>query len=81
MPVTRYRSVEDMPPPWRDANDPGNLRNVALMMAFYARMTPDSGCPRGVRRFRTIEEANEERGDPYRIERVSRKSPLSDSDG
>ena len=23
--VTRYRSVEEMPPPWRDANDPGNL--------------------------------------------------------
>ena len=73
MPVTRYRSVEEMPPPWRDANDPGNLRNVALMMAFYARMNPDADRPRGVYKFRTIEEANEDRGDPYRMERVSRE--------
>ncbi len=33
MPVTRYRSVEDMPPPWREPNDPGNLRRVAQMLA------------------------------------------------
>ncbi len=76
MPVTRYRSVEEMPPPWRDANDPGNLRNVALMMAFYARMNPDTNRPCGVRRFRSIEEANEDRGDPYRMECVIRESFL-----
>ncbi len=74
MPVTRYRSVEEMPPPWRDADDPGNLRNVAMMMAFFFRLNPDPDRPRGVRRFRTIEEANEDRGDPYRMERVSRDS-------
>ena len=68
MAVHRYRSVEDVPPAWRSADDPTNLRNVAMMMRMYSRLT--SGIPRvcGVRRFRTIQEANEDRGDPYRTE-------------
>jgi hypothetical protein len=70
MAVQRYRSVEDVPPAWRSAEDPTNLRNVAMMMRMYSNLT--SGSPRvcGVRRFRTIEEANEDRGDPYRTERL-----------
>jgi hypothetical protein len=71
MAVFRYRSVEQMPPPWRAPDDPGNLRNVAMMMDFFARMTPDSDRPRGVRRFKNIQEANDERGDPCRMERRS----------
>jgi hypothetical protein len=57
MPVHRYRSVEEMPPPWRDADDPTNLRRAAEMMAIHRRLT---GGPRErlpVQRFRTIEEA------------------------
>ena len=40
-----------------------------MMMRMYSRLT--SGIPRvcGVRRFRTIQ-TNEDRGDPYRTERL-----------
>jgi hypothetical protein len=64
--VTRYRSIDEMPPPWREPNDPENLRAVARMLAFYRGLT--RGAPRrpGVQRFRTLEEANAARDDPYR---------------
>lgn len=65
MPVHRYRSVEEMPPPWRSADDPENLRVVAEMLALYRRLDR-SERRSGVRRFRTLEEANADRGDPYR---------------
>lgn len=41
MPVIRYRSVEDMPRPWRSPDDPENLRLVAQMLTFYRSLTPD----------------------------------------
>ena len=64
MPVEKFRSVEDMRPPWRDQDDPANLRRVAMMLALYLRFAPR---PKpGVRRFRTLEEANEDRGDMLR---------------
>lgn len=56
MPVRRYRSVEEMPPPWRPPDDPGNLRAVAAMLALYRLLAPPF--PRGVRRFRSVEEAD-----------------------
>ena len=67
MSVTRYRSVEEMPRPWKDTHDPGNLRLVAQMLAFYRSLA--QGVPRraGVQRFRTPQEANASRADPYRI--------------
>jgi len=66
MPVTRYRSIEEMPRPWRDANSLENLRLVAQMLAFYRSLT--RGTPRraGVQRFRSLQEANASRNDPYR---------------
>lgn len=66
MPVTRYRSVEEMPRPWRDARSPGNLRLVARMMALYRSLA--GGAPRqtGVQRFGSLQEANASRSDPYR---------------
>ena len=66
MPVTRYRSVEEMPRPWRDASDPENLRLVARMMAFYRILTRHESRQPGVQRFRSLEEANASRSDPYR---------------
>ena len=64
MPVTRFRSIEDMRPMWRDPGDPENLRDVAMMMTLHLRVsTPPKP---GVRRFRSIEDANDERGDPLR---------------
>jgi hypothetical protein len=64
MPVERYRTIEDMAPPWRDPADPRNLRLVAEMLEFYRKLNPPSWT--GVRRFRSIEEANDDRDDPYR---------------
>jgi hypothetical protein len=66
MPLFRYRSVDEMPPPWRDPVDAGNLRAVCEMLRFYRRHAAAPERPRGVRRFRTIEDLNRERGDPYR---------------
>lgn len=56
MGVQRFRSVEEMPPPWRPADDPGNLSAVAAMMALYRLLAP-APSP-GVRRFRSVEEAD-----------------------
>lgn len=66
MPVTRYRSVEEMSRPWRDAHSPENLRLVARMLAFYRSLA--RGAPRraGVQRFGSLQEANASRSDPYR---------------
>ena len=66
MPVTRYRSVEEMTRPWRDTHNPENLRLVARMMAFYRSLA--GGAPRraGVQRFGSLQEANASRSDPYR---------------
>jgi len=66
VPVTRYRSVEEMPRAWRDAHDPGNLRLVAHMLAFHRSLVREAPRRPGVRRFRTLEEANASRNDPYR---------------
>jgi len=69
VPVQRYRSVEDMPTAWRDRDDPGNLSAVATMMAFYRQLQSGRPAPRpGVRRFRTLREANADRNDPLRSE-------------
>ncbi len=70
MPVYRYRTIDEMPPPWRDPDDPGNLRVVAEMLALYRRFVPASPATKlGVRAFRTLEELNADRGDPYRMAR------------
>lgn len=66
MPVFRYRSVEEMPPHWRRADDAGNLRAVAEMLCFYRRFSGNSTARPGVRHLRSIEELSEERSDPYR---------------
>jgi hypothetical protein len=64
VPVEKYRSIEEMPQPWRDPGDPGNLRRVAMMMVFHLSL--GSRPEPGVRRFRSIEEANADRNDPLR---------------
>ena len=66
MPVTRYRSVEEMPRPWRDAHSPENLRLVARMLAVYRCFARDTPRQTGVQRFRSLQEANAGRNDPYR---------------
>jgi hypothetical protein len=64
MPVEKFRSITEMPPMWRDQDDPENLRRVAMMMALHQRLSPPPKS--GVRRFRNLDEANAERGDPLR---------------
>ena len=66
MSVERYRSIEEMPRVWRSPDDPENLRLVAQMLGFYRSLMRDSPRSTGVERFRTIQEANAARNDPYR---------------
>ena len=65
MAVTRYRSIEEMPRPWRASDDPGNLRVVAQMLAFYRNLTRVVPRRPGVERFRSLHDANAARNDPY----------------
>jgi hypothetical protein len=74
VPVIRFRSVDEMGPPWRDGADPSNLRRVSEMLRLYRRQSAAQNQVRGVRRYRTIEALNEERGDPYRRGRGGLKS-------
>lgn len=55
MPVWRYRSVSDMPPPPR-ATDADLALRIRAVMSRAVRMAK-SGCPPGVQRFRSVEEA------------------------
>lgn len=66
MSVTRYRSVEEMPRPWRDPRDPGNLRLVARMLALHRSLTRTIQRKAGVQRFRSLDDANTSREDPCR---------------
>jgi hypothetical protein len=66
MSVTRYRSIDEMPRPWRETDDPGNLRVVAQMLAFYRGLVGSLSRRAGVARFRTLQEAKASRNDPYR---------------
>ena len=63
MPVRKYRSVEEMPRPWRDPRDPENLRLVAQMLGFYRGLTRDVVWKRGVTRYRSVEEGEADRPD------------------
>jgi hypothetical protein len=66
MAVLRYRTIEEMPPIWTRPDDPDNLRRVARMLGLHARLTGGVRQSPGVRRFRSIEDANPAGDDPYR---------------
>ena len=66
MSVTRYRSVSEMPRRWRETDDPENLRLVAQMLVLYRSLVRSGPRRAGVQRFRTLQEANAGRNDPYR---------------
>ena len=57
VPVHRYRSIEDMPRPWRRTDDPGNLRAVAQAMRLHRTLVGarDQRRP-GVTRYRSFDE-------------------------
>jgi hypothetical protein len=63
MPLRKYRSVEEMePPPWREPLDPGNLRLACDLSALATRLRPRR-FPRGLHRYRSVEEAGRRRAE------------------
>jgi hypothetical protein len=61
MPVQRFRTFDDARRAlWCDRDDPSLHRRIARLWATGVRLAP-LGIPRGVRKFRSIEEANRER--------------------
>ena len=61
--MQRYRSIEEMPRPWRAPDDPENLRLVARMLALHRALLGDRRLRPGIRRYRSIEEAEAQRED------------------
>jgi hypothetical protein len=67
--VYRFRSIDEMPPPWREPDDPGNLRAVAQMMALNRRLRePTHRRTPGVTRYASVQEMKASRQDPYHRE-------------
>lgn len=61
MPVQRFRTYEDARRAlWCDHDDPALYRRIARLWAGGARLAL-LRIPRGIRKFRSIEEANQER--------------------
>lgn len=62
MPLYRYRTFDEARRAlWRKPGDPELERIIAWLWAFSAELAGPSLQPRGVRKFRTIEEANADR--------------------
>jgi hypothetical protein len=61
VPIQKYRSVEDVPPPpGREPLDPGNLRMACDLSRLAARLRPRR-VPGGVHKYRSVDEASQER--------------------
>ena len=61
MPVTRHRDVEDMPGPSRASSALEGLAAACAASSLPRAFGHDRRAPRGVRRFRSIEEADAHR--------------------
>ena len=61
MPVTRYRDVADMPGPDRAATALDGLAAACAASALSEAFGMARRSPRGVRRFRSVEEADADR--------------------
>ncbi len=57
MPVRKYRSVADVPPPWREAGDPDLARAIERVWDFGQRWIQPR-FPPGLYKCRTMEEMN-----------------------
>jgi hypothetical protein len=61
MPLQRFRDFDEARRAlWVEPGDPELLPRIRRLWAFASRLAPGSG-PRGIRKFRTMEEANRER--------------------
>jgi hypothetical protein len=58
MPVRKFRSIEEMKPPWREPGSSQLDRAIRRVLELGSAMT-DRRFPPGIYRFRTIEEANQ----------------------
>lgn len=61
MPVTRHRDVSDMPGPRRAATALEGIAAACAMSEVAASIGVIRSAPRGVRRFRSVEEADAHR--------------------
>lgn len=81
MPVTKYRSVEEMPDVALryDAGDPAIPHRIRYLWRLSEALLGAVGTciPRGVRKYRSIEEAQADR-DRWESERVARIRALRD---
>lgn len=61
MPLQRFRDFEEARCAlWVERGDPGLVSRIQSVWAFASRLAPGAA-PRGMRRFRTLEEAQRER--------------------
>jgi len=61
MPFQRFRDLEEARRSlWIERGDPGLVPRIRSLWAFASRLAPGAA-PRGVRKFRTLEEAGLER--------------------
>ena len=69
MPVQRFRTFDDARRDlWLTPSDPKLLARIRSLWEFSARLAP-CAMPQGVRKFRSIEEANQDR-DRWTQERI-----------
>ncbi|MEO8032916.1 MAG: hypothetical protein ABI837_00670 [Acidobacteriota bacterium] len=74
MTVQKFRSIEEMNVAdgerWLACDDPALAEHIRRHWAMWSRMMP-TAIPRGVRKYRSIEEANADR-DRWESERIER---------
>jgi hypothetical protein len=70
MPVYKYRRIEDMPEAWEQSGD-RNIGGRLRAVLSFARLAGPLGLPRGVHKFRSVEELFAER-ERYEDERIAR---------
>jgi len=71
MPIWKFREGEDTRPVWTGPpGHPDLIRRIRAVWAISARLAP-SNFPRGVRKYRSIEEAGRDR-DAWNQQRIER---------
>lgn len=78
MPVRKYRRVEDMPEPWQIYGD-SHVGERLRVVAGLARLAGPLAFPRGVRKFRSIEELIDDREarEDERIARIQQRNRMT----
>ena len=79
MPLQRFRDFDEARRAlWCERDDPSLFSRIRSLWAFARRLAPGSA-PRGIRRFRTLEEANRHRDEwiGLRVRALSEARPRS----